>query len=241
MNVSRRGLAALVALVVGTLVGLVGLVTVGDTAGAATLIGTVDDATTSGSNRFTYSGTWVSCGGCNTGAHQNSFRYSASTGSAAAFTFVGGQASLFGYLEPQGGIASVSVDGGPAVDVDLYRSSRVLAAVYTTAALASGTHTVTMTVTGRTSSLYRAINIDKAEVYAASTGTAPTTTTTTTTAPTTTTTTTAPTTTTTTAAPTPPRRRRRPPRPRRRPPPRRQRRRPPTPLPRPAGCRSTSG
>ncbi len=199
------GLVAFLGVVVGTF----------SPAQAVTPVATVDDATTSGTNRFAFSGTWVTCTGCNTGAYQNSFKYSATSGSALTFTFVGGQAALYGFKEPQGGIATVSVDGGAAVDVDYYSASRALVPVFTTPALASGTHTVTLTVSGRTSNLYTAVNIDKGEVYAATattttTTTVPTTTTTvpttTTTVPTTTTTvptttTTVPTTTTTTTAP----------------------------------------
>ena len=99
------GLAALLGVVAGTF----------SPAQAATPVATVDDATTSGTNKFAFSGTWVTCTGCNTGAYQNSFKYSATTGSALTFTFVGGQAVLHGFKEPQGGIATVSVDGGPAV------------------------------------------------------------------------------------------------------------------------------
>ncbi len=181
------GLAALLGVVAGTF----------SPAQAATPVATVDDATTSGTNKFAFSGTWVTCTGCNTGAYQNSFKYSATTGSALTFTFVGGQAVLHGFKEPQGGIATVSVDGGPAVDVDYYSATRALVPVFTTPELAGGTHTVTVTVSGRSSSLHKAVNIDKGEVFAA-TGTT-TTTTTTTTVPTTTTT--VPTTTTTTTAP----------------------------------------
>jgi peptidoglycan/xylan/chitin deacetylase (PgdA/CDA1 family) len=189
------------------IVGLIGgLVSTFSPAQAATPDASIDDAVTSGTNRFSFSGTWVTCGGCNTGAYQDSFQYSATTNSTATFTFVGGQAVLSGFKEPQGGIATVSVDGGAAVDVDFYSASRVLAPFFATPVLANGTHTVSVMVSGRTSNLYRAVNIDKGEVYAGSATTVPTTTTTvpttTTTVPTTTTTvptttTTVPTTTTT--------------------------------------------
>ncbi len=171
----------------------------------------LDERVTSGTNRFSYAGTWVDCGACNPGAYQNSFKYAPSAGASLTLTFTGTQAALVGYREPQGGIASVSVDGSPAVDVNYYAATRTLASVYTTPVLGAGTHVVSMTFTGRTNGSSPTINIDRAIVYsggatATTTTTAPTTTTTapttTTTAPTTTTTaptttTTAPTTTTT--------------------------------------------
>jgi len=147
----------------------------------------VDDGDLSGTNHFAYTGSWTTCGGCNSGAYNDSFRYSGTVGSQAILTFTGTQATLSGYKEQWGGIGSASVDGGAAVDVNLYSASQVLTALYTTPILPSGPHTLTWTVTGRSTSGNGTINIDKADVYTSggvpvtSTPTTPTTSTTTTT------------------------------------------------------------
>ena len=111
----------------------------------------------------------MDCGGCVSGAHQGSYKYAYTTGAKATFTFTGTQARLYGYREKTGGIASVSVDGGAAVDVDLYATSTALGNLVSTPVLASGTHTVTFTVSGRkaAASGSATINLDKAEVYRA--------------------------------------------------------------------------
>lgn len=203
MKVSKRVLRSALAFVT-VMIGLLAAMTAVDlTATAATPSATVDEAVTSGTNRFTYTGTWVSCGGCNPGAYNNSFKYSGATGATVTFTFSGTQAVLYGYKEKWGGIAGVSVDGGASTDLDFYAPNQLLTAVYTSPSLAAGVHTVKLTVTGRSTGGSRTINVDKADVFTVSAP--PTTTTTTTTAPTTTTpptTTAPPTTTTTTTVPT---------------------------------------
>ncbi len=148
-------------------------------AAAPTLSATVDDSVTSGTNKFSYTGSWVNCGGCNPPAYNNGFRYAYTTGNSFTLTFTGTQAKIFAVKEAVGGIASVSVDGGTAVDVDYYASSQSIQNVYTTPVLAHGTHTVKFTVSGRknVASGSPTINIDKAEIYVggASDTTAPTT------------------------------------------------------------------
>lgn len=138
-------------------------------AAGLTLSATIDEKVTSGTNRFSYSNTWSDCGGCNSGAYQNSFKYAFTTGYSTTFTFTGTQAKIYGFKEPAGGIASVSIDGGAAFDVDYYASSQQLVAVVTTPELTQGTHTVKLTVSGRKSQgTSNTINVDKAEVYTGS-------------------------------------------------------------------------
>lgn len=131
-------------------------------------IATVDERVLSGANRFSYSGaSWTDCGGCNANAYQGSFKYAYNTGDQAVFTFDGTQAKFYGFREPVGGIASVSVDGGPAVDVNFYAATQSLQNVFNTPVLSSGTHTVSIAVSGRRSGgSSNTINLDKAEVYA---------------------------------------------------------------------------
>ncbi|HEY6794511.1 MAG TPA: hypothetical protein VI248_07495, partial [Kineosporiaceae bacterium] len=138
MGMGRRGhqRRALVAAIVGMLaVGtVVGAVAAASAAGPSAV---VDDGTTSGTNRFTYSGSWVNCGGCNpSGAYQNGFRYAPATGASVTFTFSGTQAVVHGLHEPAGGIATVTIDGAAAPDVDYYATSQYYAPVVTTPVLA---------------------------------------------------------------------------------------------------------
>ena len=152
---------------------------------------TVDDAVTAGTNKFVYTGSsWQNCGGCNGSAYQGAYHYGYTTGDKVVFTFSGTQATLYGFKEPPGGIGSFAVDGGAAVDVDFYAATQSLSAVFTTPVLVSGTHTVTLTVTGRRASgVSPTVNVDKADVSGGSgtttTPTTPTTTTPTSTTPTT--------------------------------------------------------
>jgi len=72
------------------------------------------------------------------------------TWGAGAVSFVGTQLNWIGVVGPDYGIASVSVDGGPAADVDLYSPAvGVRETVYSTGGLPYGTHTVTISWTGR--------------------------------------------------------------------------------------------
>jgi len=97
--------------------------------------------------QFSYAGTWSS----GTGAEKfkATDHFSSTVGSSATFTFTGAQARIYGALAPQHGIAEVDVDGVLAARVDLYAQTRVdQALLFTTPALASGTHRVKMVVTG---------------------------------------------------------------------------------------------
>jgi hypothetical protein len=136
--------------------------------GASTLTATVDEKTASGTNFFTYTGaSWTDCGGCNGGtAYMNSFKYGYTTGNKFVFTFTGTQAKLYGFKEPVGGIATISIDNGAAKDVDYYAAQRAADVIYTTPTLTNAKHTITVTVLGRKAAgTSPTINIDKAEVY----------------------------------------------------------------------------
>ncbi|ADB50348.1 glycosyl hydrolase family 28-related protein [Conexibacter woesei] len=72
------------------------------------------------------------------------------TGSTVTIPFTGTRGRVLAPKGPGWGIASVSVDGGPAVDVDLYGAAAAWhATVFDTGVLPFGRHTVTMTVSGR--------------------------------------------------------------------------------------------
>lgn len=69
---------------------------------------------------------------------------------AIAVSFVGTRLHWIGVVGPDYGIASVSVDGGAAADVDLYSPGVGLqGTVFSTGDLPYGTHTVTISWTGR--------------------------------------------------------------------------------------------
>lgn len=135
-------------------------------ASAAATAVDVDDNAQSGTNHFAFSGTsWVSCGSCNRGAYAGGFRYAYVTGAKATLSFTGTKVKLYGYKEPVGGIAAVSIDGAPSTDVDYYAATQTLGEVFSSPVLPSRPHTVTITVTGRKAAgRSPTINIDRASV-----------------------------------------------------------------------------
>ena len=76
-------------------------------------------------------------------------RVSETNGAKATLTFRGTEISWTGYRGRDGGIARVTVDGGPATTVDTYsQSDKVQAIVFTATGLADVTHTMTIEATG---------------------------------------------------------------------------------------------
>ncbi len=126
---------------------------------------TVDDGEATGTDHFTYTGgSWTACGGCQADEYQGSFRYASNPGDEVTLSFTGTQATLSGYVEPAGGIASVSVDGGAPTDVNLYAAKAARSTLFTTPVLPTGAHTVVFAVSGRTSGSSSTVNIDSATV-----------------------------------------------------------------------------
>lgn len=111
--------------------------------GGTTQTVTVPYSTTGGGvGQWQYSGSWSSGGG-NT--------WSNTAGSTATLTFKGSGATLDSVVYNGQGVLNVSVDGGAATSVDLYRSSStgVSAPVFTADGLdPAATHTLKVTVTG---------------------------------------------------------------------------------------------
>ncbi len=71
-------------------------------------------------------------------------------GAQIAFTFKGTSATWIGYRSGRSGIASVSLDGNFVSEVDLFaRMDEVNIPVFKVSGLAYGTHTLTITATGR--------------------------------------------------------------------------------------------
>jgi len=115
--------------------------------GSVTADTTTDDATTSGTDRFAYSGTW----GAPTGIsdlYDGTAHWNSTAGSTATFTFTGTGATIYGVKDVDQGIATYSVDGGTARSVDDYSPNRLAgAALFTVSGLSQGTHTITVDVT----------------------------------------------------------------------------------------------
>ncbi|MFP2909738.1 Ig-like domain-containing protein [Pyxidicoccus sp. 3LFB2] len=109
----------------------------------------VNDAVVgTGLEQFQYAGTWQT--GTGTGKFQQDDHYASTTGASFSVRFSGTQVRLYGSAASHHGIASVSIDGGAAVDVDFYASTRQdQKLLWTSPLLSAGTHTVTVTVAGR--------------------------------------------------------------------------------------------
>ncbi|MEY9910279.1 hypothetical protein ABIA35_006523 [Catenulispora sp. MAP12-49] len=138
-----------------------------DDATVSPAAGTIDDGTTTGTDRFTYGSNWGTATGVGdlyTGtAHWNS-----TAGSTATLSFSGTGAVVYGVKDVDQGIATYSVDGGSARSVDDYSSTRIPGtSLFAVSGLASGSHTITITVTGSKNgaSANDVIALDSATVF----------------------------------------------------------------------------
>jgi Fibronectin type III domain/Leucine rich repeat len=103
-------------------------------------------------------GTWTLT--TTSGASAGSFRGSGATGATATFTFIGTRIDWITAYGPDSGRAAVSVDGGPAVTVDLYRRTaawQVLGRSFTD--LGPGSHWITVRVLGTRNSSSRGTRV----------------------------------------------------------------------------------
>lgn len=99
-------------------------------------------------SRIVKRGTWTTnlAEGLSGGSHM----FTNVAGNEVAVAFSGTQLDLVGMTGPKFGIASVSVDGGAPVDVDLYSAGTQLKArIFTTGPLGDGAHTLKLTCSGR--------------------------------------------------------------------------------------------
>lgn len=104
----------------------------------------VDD----GSSTITYTSGWA--GGSTSACSSTTDHYSNTAGSTATWTFTGTAFVYYASQAPDNGIASVSIDGGTPVEVNLYGPTKKLGLpVYSSPNLGSGSHTVTVSVSGR--------------------------------------------------------------------------------------------
>lgn len=131
------------------------------------------NVTGTGTNQFSYGANW----GVTTGVadmYAGTANWTFTTGAQATFRFAGTQVALHAVKDVDQGILSVSVDGGAAQDVDDYAATRNAAGiVWTSPTLANGTHTLTLTDTGRRNPASTGTNVavDRADVTVAATHT----------------------------------------------------------------------
>jgi hypothetical protein len=120
----------------------------------------------------TYSAEWNQCllPGCPDAAKapDGSFHWTSTNYADLTIRFNGTSITLFGTKEPWSNIATVSIDGGPPIDVDFYSDPRTESqAVYTSPGLASGEHALVLTKTHRRNPLSGggdAITFDRAVI-----------------------------------------------------------------------------
>ncbi|WP_242424124.1 glycoside hydrolase family 26 protein [Frankia sp. EI5c] len=127
-----------------------------------------DTAVGTGANQVSYAGNWTQCVGCVHVSPNNSVRTSTNAGAAATIRFAGIQANIYGVKGPDGGLATVSVDGGPTQSIDTYGPSPSITLLYSSERLAQGNHFITLTNLGQrnSSSSGFAVGLDRVEVPA---------------------------------------------------------------------------
>jgi subtilisin family serine protease len=105
-----------------------------------------------------FTGTWTPVS--NTNASGGTYRNSASTNAYASFTFTGNEVKLIGYKGPNQGKASLSIDGGTPVIVDLYSVSPLWQSeIYSKTGLSAGAHTLKILVSGTRNSKSKGVNV----------------------------------------------------------------------------------
>ncbi|WP_214325866.1 hypothetical protein [Nonomuraea sediminis] len=100
-----------------------------------------------GDNQFRYTGQWMNGSGVD--YHGGTRTWSDTPGASATLTFRGTQITLYGGTGANTGIGRVSIDGGPAYEVDFYTpSDQGDVELWTSRVLPAGPHTFTLTVAG---------------------------------------------------------------------------------------------
>jgi hypothetical protein len=118
---------------------------------SAPVVTTVDDAVVgTGLDQFNYVGSWTHVTNTNIpNSYDGTVSYTDTANDSVTITFTGTQILLYAAERNNRGIGAVSIDGGPAVNIDEYSATDagdVL--VYTSPVLAEGTHTLKLINTG---------------------------------------------------------------------------------------------
>ena len=130
-------------------------------------VSTIDDGTTTGTNAIAYGSNWGTATGVGD-LYEGTAHWNSTAGSTATLTFTGTGAVIYGVKDVDQGIVTFAVDGGTARSVDDYSAHRVPgASLFTVSGLTSGSHTITITVTGtkNSSSSNDIIALDSATVF----------------------------------------------------------------------------
>lgn len=116
-----RSLAGIVALAVA----FGGALLTAPPAQAAELVTVIDDAKTGkGDGQFDYGAGWSTSTGLDTSRWQDGTEHWTNGTSSFTLRFTGTSVRLYGVTAPNHGIAAVSIDGGPEVQVDSYAATR---------------------------------------------------------------------------------------------------------------------
>lgn len=130
-------------------------------------ISTIDDGTTTGTTSFAYGSNWGTATGIGD-LYEGTAHWNSTAGSTATLAFTGTGAVIYGVKDVDQGIVTFSVDGGTARTVDDYSATRVPgASLFTVSGLSTGSHTVTITVTGtkNSASSNDIIALDSATIF----------------------------------------------------------------------------
>jgi hypothetical protein len=110
--------------------------------------GTRIDANATTGTHFAYSSGWGETSGISD-MYAGTANWNPTAGSTATMSFTGTKIALHAVKDVDQGIMTVSIDGAAPTSVDDYASTRLASGVvWTSPTLASGTHTLTVTVTG---------------------------------------------------------------------------------------------
>jgi hypothetical protein len=130
---------------------------------------TVDDAVVgTGMSQFNYVGSWAHVTGTTiVNSYDGTVSYTDTANDYVTMTFTGTQIRLFVAERNNRGIGAVSIDGGPETNIDEYAAQDagdVL--LYTSAVLASGTHTLKLRNTGThdASSSGTRVDVDRVDI-----------------------------------------------------------------------------
>ncbi|MCM3885617.1 glycosyl hydrolase [Frankia sp. R82] len=109
-----------------------------------------DTANGTGAGQVNYAGdNWSPCTGCLAGSLDNSYHFTYDRGAVATIRFTGTDISIQGVGHPNGGIASVAIDGGQPTLVDTYAPVPTSIVLLHATNLQTEFHTATIVNTGQ--------------------------------------------------------------------------------------------
>ncbi len=126
----------------------------------------VDDAVVGvGQNHFEYSGKWEHVRRHYDGRLDGTSSRSVAIGDSSVLIFSGSAVRLYGVRGPNGGLATVAIDGQYLGTIDFHAGHKQVTQVFSSPALAPGSHALALLVAGsRTEHTHAYVNIDYARV-----------------------------------------------------------------------------